>query len=108
MPISPWYVGQTAPVWTLTWLDDSGNPENITGATITVRMRQGAPVSGAQGVAGTGTFNITNGSGGIFTYAVASTDFPNPGLWDLQFKAVLPGGGILYHDVIQQRVDAPV
>ena len=105
MPLFPWVVGQTHPIWSLTWKDDSGAVVDLTGATLSLRIRLGGA---GQGVAGGGVITVTNASGGLFTYAPVAGDFPQPGQLDVQFKAVYGDGTVLYHDVLVGPVLAAV
>lgn len=99
MSLSPWYAGQTAPTWAVTWPG-----ENLTGATISVRLQYvgGATSSGA------GTFAVTNGPAGQFTYAPSASDMTTAGTVEVQFKAVLSGGATVYSDPFQIVVTTPL
>ena len=77
MAISPWYIGQTRPTWAFTWLDDSKNPINLTGATVVVRFEMLSPTAGV-GYAGVGSVVLTVPASGQFTYAPAVADFAVP------------------------------
>ena len=55
VPISTWYVGETLPVPTIFYTDDSGAPITLTGATLALAIRN--RVGGAD-VPGAGVFTI--------------------------------------------------
>ena len=84
MSASPLYVGETHKPLSVTWLDDSNNALNLTGATLTVRF---GGVGSSTSFVGAGSFSITSPSAGQFTYTFAGTDVAAPGSWQLQFKA---------------------
>ena len=94
MAITPFYVGQTHVKLSLTWQDDSGTAVDLTGATVTCRF---LPVHGA-GFAGTGTVNVTNAAGGVFTYAFSAGDVATAGDYTLQFKAVYGDSTVNFAD----------
>ena len=90
MSLSPMYVGSTSPVWTPTVLDDSGAAKNLTGATITLTIRNVA--TGVE-VAGAGTWTIPNPTAGQAQYAWGASDTAAPGSFLLKVKITgLPGG----------------
>jgi hypothetical protein len=95
--ISPWVAGQTLPVWQETWTDDSDNPENLTGATVTLLILPPGGTAPSNEVTGTGTVVLTAPTLGQFTYAVAATDFTSTGSYSVRWRAVY-SSGTLYSD----------
>ena len=106
MGISPWCVGQTRPTWAFTWLDDSKNAINLTGATVVLRFCPAATLS--EGYTPTGVVTITNAAAGQFTYAPAVGDFAAAGNYDVQAKATFGDGTVIECDLLQITVNAAV
>ena len=96
MTLSPWVIGQTHPVWALTWQDDTGNPVDLTAATITGKI---APPSGAS-VALKNTPAIITANIGRFNYSVAANEVAVAGTYMVQFIATFPTTDPLYSDPI--------
>jgi hypothetical protein len=106
--LSPYYVGQTYPAWAITWTDDTQptpNPENLTGATITVAFRTQSGNAALAGY-GAGTLTITNAAGGLLTYQPTATDVGTAGVFYVQFVATFADGRILVNDPIKFTVNA--
>lgn len=106
MGISPWFVGQTRPVWSITWTDDSGTAIDLTGATVTLRFSEYViPLAGydAQGVV-----DVTTPLEGKFTYAPAADDFAASGSYTVQAKAVFGDDTVLEADLLFITVEAQV
>ncbi len=88
MSISPWPLGQLLPVWTVTFQDDSGVALDLTGASLTLQIRNrssGAVTSGA------GSFVITSASTGVATYSPASADVATAGEFEVRGIATIGG-----------------
>lgn len=96
MAITPWYLGETRPTWSLTWTDDAGAAINLTGATVAMRIRQPNTTTAP----GAGVVNVTNAVAGQFTYAVAALDFPVAGSYTVQASAVYGDGTVLKSDAV--------
>lgn len=107
MPFSPIFTSDTGYTYTVTWLDDSGNPINLTGATVTLRLVPLLP-STVAGFAATGAITLTTPASGIFTYVPSTTDVTTAAVYNAQFKAVLAGGGILHTDIFQLSMQVPI
>lgn len=76
--------GGKRPSQTITWADDAGTPLDLTGATITARIR-----NRSTGVAfnSTGTFTITNAAAGVFRWDYSTEDTATAGRYEVQFTA---------------------
>lgn len=77
-------VGATRPSQVITWYRADGTPENLTGATMTgkLRNRQSGEVRDIAGV-----LSVTDGAGGVFTWAYDADDVATVGRYDVQFTA---------------------
>lgn len=73
---------------TLQWTDSLGAPVNLTGATLTGRMK---PLGGT-GRAIDGTLTITSAATGTFTWALGANDVQAAGKYLVQFKASYADG----------------
>ncbi len=95
--ITPWYTGQLLPVWTISLVDDNGNPVNLTGAQSVALsfMRADNVETAGAGVAGFGS-PLT---GGQVTYAPAAADVTTAGMFRV-FVKVTFSGGLLISDPI--------
>lgn len=92
MAISPWAVGQLLPVWTVTFTDDSGATLNLTGATLTLQIRNkssGAVTSGA------GSFVVTSASTGLATYSPDAADVAAAGEYEVRGVATIGGKEVM-------------
>lgn len=98
MPISPWVVGQTHPIWQIPWTNESG-PVDLTGATVTLWIftREGTSVQGAGQ-----TLVVGDPRQGNVTYAPLAADSPKAGSFWVALKAVYSDGSILW----QQPADS--
>lgn len=90
MAISPMWVGQTLPVWSVVLVDSNGVPVNLTGATLNTLITN--TQSGGQTFTGAGSWLITNAAAGLATYSWAATDTEAPGQYSLQVIATFSGG----------------
>lgn len=63
--------GANHPTYTITWTDEAGTAVNLTGATITGRIKNTLTGSAA---ALTGTLALVTAASGIFSYIPSSTD----------------------------------
>lgn len=73
----------TRPSQVITWTDDSGAALNLTGATITGKIRDRAKTVRSI----TGTLNVTDAVGGIFTWVYSAADVATAGEFTVQFTA---------------------
>ncbi len=84
MSLSNGMVGAQHSVQQITWLKEDGSPYNLTGATITARIRdQQSGVSRASD----GVFSLITPTSGIFSWAYGALDVANPGTFRVQFVA---------------------
>lgn len=88
---SPRYCGDTSRGLSVTFTDHEGNPDNLTGATnFVLKLRNVS--NPAQVITGAGAWTITNATAGQATYAFASGDVAQPGLYQLSVSATLADG----------------
>ena len=81
--------GAKRPSQTITWTREDDTPEDLTGATITARIRrQGQGTS--EDV--TGTFTVTDGDGGEFRWDYSDDDVEIAGEHRVQFTATFESG----------------
>ena len=68
----------------ITWTRGDGTPENLTGATLTGKIRDNAT-----GVTrdSAGDLTVTDGADGVFTWAYHADDVATAGKFMVQFKA---------------------
>src|ERR1700729_258239 len=92
MPTADLFIraGDTVPVVTDTILDQNGLALNLTGATVTFRLRS---LQSAAPVTLTGTASVTNATLGTVQYAWAAADTATSGLYMAEWQVALPGGG---------------
>lgn len=76
--------GATRPSQVITWTRDDGTPEDLTGATITGKLRR-ASTGDITNIAG--TLSVTDATAGKFTWAYAAADVATPGHYRVQFTA---------------------
>lgn len=76
--------GATRPSQQITWLDGDGQPVDLTGATITGRMRN-KDTNAARDISG--TLTVTDGTNGVFVWAYSTADVATAGGFDVQFTA---------------------
>lgn len=69
----------------ITWTRADGVAENLTGATITGKIRDNA-IGVIRDIAG--TLTVTDGADGVFTWAYHADDVATAGKFMVQFKAV--------------------
>ena len=95
MPLSPIRIGETHPVWNVTWTVDGGAALNISGSTITGKLQ---PIGGGADVTLGGAFAIVSGPAGTFTYTPVAADLATAGTYQLQFKAVFGDATVEFTD----------
>lgn len=81
--------GSRRPGQSLTWLDASGVPVNLTGATVTGAIRS-RKTGTARAI--TGTLTVTDAASGVFTWAYSEADVADAGDFDVQFTAAYSAG----------------
>lgn len=81
--------GDTTPAFTTTVTDQSGDPLNLTGATVTFIMRALSAATPAVNAA----MAITDAAAGAVQYSWSSSDTETPGLYMAELHVTLEGGG---------------
>lgn len=81
--------GDTAPNPTSTLTDGSGNPVNLTGASVTARLEKLNET-----IVFERTAVIDNAVGGIVHYAWQAGDTANPGAYRLEWQVTFSGGAV--------------
>ena len=81
--------GATRPSQVITWTRDDGTAEDLTGATITGKIRSLADGT-TRDIAG--TLSVTDAAAGEFTWAYAAADVATPGRFQVQFTAAFGTG----------------
>lgn len=85
MALPPRPEGALRPSPLITWVDEDGTPLNLTGATITARIR---PITaGADAVDSAGTFTVTDAEAGVFRWDLHADDVATVGKYQVQFTA---------------------
>ena len=103
MGITPWFVGQVSPVWTINILPDSGtfNASGLVPSNFSMVFRN-TDASGIVDINGTGTFsNVTVASGSApatVQYTPSSTDVQNAANYRALVK-VVTGTGLAVIDL---------
>lgn len=67
----------------ITWLDTDNTPLNLTGATVTGKIRDAAGTSRSI----TGTLTIVTAASGIFSWTYSAADVETAGEYNVQFTA---------------------
>ena len=98
MAISPWYAGQTRPVWQVNW-----PTANLVAATLSVFFAK----EGGATTTGAGTFALTAPFYGQFTYSPDATDLSAAGTYAIQFMASFPDTTTQYSDPFNVIVITP-
>lgn len=87
MPLRDAVQGALRPSQLITWVDEDGDPLDLTGATITAKIgRDGTWVSS------TGSFVIVDGPSGIFRWDYSVADVATAGGFYVQFNAAFGSG----------------
>lgn len=81
--------GAKRPSQLITWTDQDGNAVDLTGATITARIRNTAT---GVAVVADGTFTLTSASAGIFRWDYGTTDVATAGFFRVTFTAAFASG----------------
>lgn len=84
MALADAVAGAQRPSQTITWSDEDGDALDLTGATITARLR--SRLTG-EAIDSDGTFTITDAPDGVFTWAYGEDDVETAGDYDVQFTA---------------------
>jgi hypothetical protein len=107
--LSPWIIGQTHPIWALTFQDDTGAVIDITGTTLSGRIApQLFATDIGPGVALKNLPTVVNGPTGRFNYAVAVNEVASPGMYVIQFIATYTDGTVAYNDPIPVQFTSAV
>jgi len=76
--------GARRPSQTITWSDENGTALDLTGATITARIRN---TTANTSVASDGTFTVVTAASGIFRWDYSAADVETAGDFEVQFTA---------------------
>lgn len=76
------------PAQQITWAPEGGGVANLSGATITGKIRSSSGVTRAVA----GTFTVTDGPAGVFVWQYAAADVADAGIFNVQFTATWPDG----------------
>lgn len=76
--------GAKRPSQVVTWADDDGIPLDLTGATITARIKNKSTGAAANS---DGTFTVTNADTGEFRWDYGTADVAADGNYEVQFTA---------------------
>lgn len=76
--------GATRPSQSITWSRSDGDPEVLTGATITGVLQSKRTLLSR---AATGTFTVTDGANGVFSWGYSAADVAEAGDFNVQFTA---------------------
>lgn len=83
MALAPAVQGARYTAQQITWTDTNGTAKNLTGATITARLRD----EYGNERAADGTFALVTAASGIFSWTYGAGDVGIPGWYTVQFKA---------------------
>jgi hypothetical protein len=97
MALAPSVAGAIRPSQVITWADDAGVALNLSGATITGKIRASDGTS--RNIAG--ALSITNAASGIFTWDYAAGDVATAGLFAVQFTAAFASGQTPARSIIE-------
>lgn len=81
--------GALRPSQVITWTRDDGTAENLTGATITGKIRS---LATGETASIAGTLSVTDATAGEFTWDYAAADVATPGRYQVQFTAAFSAG----------------
>jgi hypothetical protein len=81
MGISPWYVGQTAPIWEPALQAGDGTPLDLTFVTTIETVIRNVQTGALR--AGTGTWTFLHDETGTASYAWSAADVAEPGQYEL-------------------------
>lgn len=76
--------GARRPSQTVTWTDEDGTPLDLSGATITARIRN---VAASSATASDGVFTVVTAASGIFRWDYSAADVATAGQYEVQFTA---------------------
>lgn len=76
--------GARRPSQTITWTDENGTALDLSGATITARIRN---TTANTTVASDGTFTVVTAASGIFRWDYSAADVATAGSYEVQFTA---------------------
>lgn len=81
--------GAKRPSQLITWTDQDGNAVDLTGATVTARLRN---VMTREATAADGVFTVTSAAAGVFRWDYGTTDVATAGNFTVQFTAAFGSG----------------
>lgn len=118
MGISPWFVSQIRPIWSIQQFQDASEfgglpqPLNLTSSTITLHYKatdsNGNPTG--SDIVGVNNGVITNATSGQFTFQPAASDtfVTTAGIYILQWKFDFGGGNLIWSDYFSLTVEVTV
>ena len=80
---------------TITWKRDDGSAQVLTGGTISARIINADDLK-AVAFSSDGTFNITDGPNGVFTWGYGALDVAQAGNYRVQFKVTFTNYDLSY------------
>lgn len=86
MALAPAIQGARKRGQTITWSNDDGQAEDLTGLTLSGRIKKTDGVATIRAI--DGTLTVTDGPAGEFTWAYGSTDVSEADTFEVQFVAV--------------------
>lgn len=92
--------GATRPGQVVTWLRGDGTPENLTGATLSGKIRNEAGVTRVI----VGALTVTDAAAGKFTWDYAAGDVATAGTFSVQFTATFAEAPTIAKTMIGQWV----
>ncbi len=96
MGVSPMYAGQTLQTWQPTLTQDGGAAVNLTGATLSLTIRNAVTLVDR---VGTGIWTIVNATSGIANYAWSAADVATSGSYLLYVTATYSGGVMIFDPI---------
>jgi hypothetical protein len=84
MALSNAVQGATHTAQQITWVDGDGDPLNLTGATITARIKD---LDTGEARAATGTLSVLDAEAGLFSWVYSTADVATAGAYHVQFVA---------------------
>lgn len=84
MALSAAVQGARRPSQTITWADNDGTPLDLSGATITARIRN---TTTDQTTPSDGAFTVVTAASGIFRWDYSTADVATSGEFEVQFTA---------------------
>lgn len=100
MALAPVVQGSVGAYQDITWTREDGTAQNLTGATLTGRIRsQTAPYEPSDAISG--VLSLVTPASGIFRWTYAAGDVDTAGMFDVQFTASYSAGAVLDKSMIE-------